>query len=127
MAIYIAIVHVFTIVCVLGFDIPIFIRAVMTLVMLASLLWSIKKWAYQPRCYLKYESIYKCWGVSSDAQRWQRYESVSVSYLNDTLVWIILGSPGNANRAAIIGVDSLSHERFLQIRRCILCPEMFDR
>ncbi len=126
MVIYIVILHVFTIVCVLGFDISLLMCAAVILMTLVSLVWSIKAWLCQ--CYsIKYESLYKCWSVSTDAQQWQQYESVSVVYLNDTLVWIILGSPGTGARAAIIGVDSMPNERFLQLRRCILCPNMFDQ
>jgi hypothetical protein len=128
MLIYIVILHVFTIVCVLGFDIPLLMCTVVILMTLVALAWSIKAWLYQQRYSLKYESTYKCWSMSAaDVKQWQQYESVRVVYLNDTLVWIILGSPYSGTKAAIIGVDSMPNERFLQLRRCILCPDMFDQ
>jgi hypothetical protein len=120
-------IHVFTIVCVLVFDISIFISAATVLAIIASLVWSISKWLSMRRYFIKYESSDKCWSVSIDGQQWWRYKSISVAYLNDAFVWIILDSPGRATRAAIIGVDSMPSERFLQLRRCILCPNMFDQ
>ncbi len=126
MVTYIVILHVFSIVCVIGFDIPVLMSAFAILTIVVSLMWSIKTWRCEHYS-IKYESLYKYWSVSTDAQQWQRYESVSVAYLNDTLVWIILRSPGVVTKAAVIGVDSISNERFLQLRRCILCPDMFDQ
>ena len=126
MAVYIIVIHIFAVVCVLSFDIPTFVCAVAVLGLLATLLWSIKQWMRQQQYLIKYESIYKCWSVSIEAQQWQRYESISVAYLNDAFVWIILSSPGVPRKAKLIGVDSMGNERFLQLRRCILCPDMFD-
>lgn len=126
-AIYIIIVHVFTVVCVLNFDISMIISAVAVLVTLASMVWSINKWSCQHHYFIKYEPTYQCWSVSNDGHRWQRYESIRVAYLNDALVWITLSLPGSATRAALIVVDSIPSERFLQLRRCILCPDMFER
>ena len=126
-AIYIAVFHVFTFIGVLYFDASVLIRAVVLLALLASLARALKQWACQQQFFIKYESVYQCWSVSNDAQQWQLYESLSVAYLNDTLVWITRSSPGGENRAVIIGVDSMANERFLQLRRCIFCPDMFDQ
>ncbi len=125
--IYIAAVHVFTIICLLGFDLPAPCCAVAILVILASLARSIRQWLCQAPYFIKFESVYSCWSVLVDAPPWQRHESINVAYLNDTLVWITLASPGSVKRVAIIGVDSMENERFRQLRRCILCPDMFDR
>ena len=127
MTIYIVVIHVFTGICILSFDIPTTLCAVGVIILLASFLWCLKQWVFQPQSLIKYEYIYKRWSVSDDVQQWQYYESVNVVYLNDTFVWIILSSPGIPSQAKLIGVDSMEDERFLQLRRCILCPEMFGR
>lgn len=127
MVIYIVLVHVFTIVCVHGFDMPLILIVSATLGLLGSLVVSLKQWSYKGRFFIKYESIFKCWSVSSDSSHWQRYEHIEVAYLNDSLVWIILSSPGKRSRAEVIGVDSLTYQRFLQLRRCIICPGMFNQ
>ncbi|MFK7794261.1 MAG: protein YgfX [Gammaproteobacteria bacterium] len=124
---YIAIIHLFALICVLGFDIPNYLRTVGVFALLVSLLWSIKQWLCQQQYLIKYEGLYQCWSISVDAQEWRRYESVRVAYLNDAFVWIVLSSPGVPQKARLIGVDSMENERFLQLRRCILCPDMFKR
>ncbi|MFK8027692.1 MAG: protein YgfX [Gammaproteobacteria bacterium] len=127
MVIYIVFVHVFTIVCVMSFDLSMLLIASTTLILLISLAITLKQWSAKGHFFIKYESAFKCWSVSSDSNHWQRFEHLNVAYLNDSLVWIILSSPGKRSRAKIIGVDSLSNERFLQLRRCIICPGIFNQ
>jgi len=126
MAFFICVVHVFTFVSALYFDLPLFFYVVILLAVLISWVWSINQWSCHQHYFIKYESVYQSWSVSNDTQQWQRYENLSVAYINDALVWIILGSPGGNAMASLIGVDSMDNERFLQLRRCILCPNMFD-
>ncbi len=125
LAVCIVIAHAFTIISVLCFDVAIIVRASVALLLMISLAWNLYKWSHN-HYFIKYESAYTRWSMSLDARRWQQYETVSIAYLNGAFVWIILSSPSRVSRAAIIGVDSMSAERFLQLRRCILCPDILD-
>ena len=127
MASYVVVIHVFTLIVVLCFDVPWWIHTIFLSAIMGSLVWAINSGLSQPHFFLKYESTYQRWSVSSDNRQWHQYESIRVAYLNESFVWIILASPGGARKAAIIGVDSMLNERFLQLRRCILCPDLFNQ
>lgn len=127
--IYSIFVHALTLLCVLSFDIPVMASSVAVFLISVSFVAAVRSQKQPSSCSIKYESKYPCWNIcwnaSADEQVWQRYETVKIAYLNDTFVWIIMNSPNNVSRAVLIGVDSLPNERFLQLRRCILCPTMF--
>ena len=126
MSLCIVIVHVFTFFAALCFDLPILIYVAILLGVLVSLAWFIHTYIHRQCFFLKYESHYQRWSASNDAKQWQRYDSLNVAYINSTLVWIILASPGRVSKSSLISVDSMAKDKFLQLRRCILCPEMFD-
>lgn len=73
---------------------------------------------------LMYESNTKLWKVCEKCDNWQQYNTLSAMYINQWFVWIVLSNSDNKTKGLIIGRDSLPSERYLQLRRCILCPEV---
>lgn len=119
------VVHVFVIFCVLNFEIAIYVSTGMVLAIFASLYWQISAWL-RHHCFLRYESASSCWSISFDKEHWQHYSAISCLYLNDSFMWLILRSSVSAHTSAIIGADSMPTERYLQLRRCIICPGIFN-
>ncbi len=76
LAVCIVIAHLVAIICVLGFDIAIIVKASVVLLILASLAWSFYQWSHN-HYFIKYEPAYTRWSMSFDAQQWQQYETVS--------------------------------------------------
>ncbi len=124
-AISISIVHLFAGFSVIYFDVTIDMKSALLILVLASVTWQLNRWR-KSGLFANYESQSDCWKLSLDNQHWQYYETIKTAYLNGSLVWIIFSAPGQRTRSVIIGVDSMPAERFLQLRRCILCPAMYS-
>lgn len=124
-AAYIFIVHAFTLFCALSFEVSALICLSLVIAIFASMAWQIFTWARR-HYFLKYEPKVQCWSISSDKHQWRRYNSVTYIYLNNSFVWLILRASGGASTSVIIGVDSMPTERYLQLRRCIICPGIFN-
>ena len=121
----ISIVHLFVGFSVIYFDVTINVKSVLLIFVLASLIWQINQWR-KSGLFAQYKSQNGSWDLSFDNQHWQCYETIKTAYLNGSFVWIIFSAPGQRTRSVIIGVDSMPTERFLQLRRCILCPGMYS-
>ena len=67
------------------------------------------------------------WQLSDDLRSWLHVNSISAIYVNEWFVWIVIGMNNAHKKGIIIGRDSLSAERFIQLRRCILSPDVLHR
>ena len=124
-SIYIVAIHLCGLILILLFQIPPAVCVAGVILLAFSLLDGVKRYLSRSHYWLKYEPIYKYWAISIDGKVWRRYQDLRVVCLNDALVWIILSSAGQSQSAVMIGVDCMLNERFLQLRRCILCPDAF--
>ncbi len=78
-------------------------------------------------CILKFDSKTKTWKMSKDGRNWHCFDVVNTIYLNDWFVWLVFKNSTKHTQGVIIGRDSLPIERFMQLRRCILCPEVIHQ
>lgn len=79
---------------------------------------------YSKSFQLIYESKLDLWSLSEDRENWQQFRSLDKIYVNQWFVWVVLSNSDKLTKGLIIGRDSLPSERYLQLRRCILCPEV---
>ena len=116
--------HSFSIGLISLFAIPVTLKLVAIVMTVISLCWQLHKW-YESDIEIRYQASNQSWTVPGEGKCGQSYSVIKTVYLCDVFVWIILSSPGQAVKPVIVGVDSLESEKFLQLRRCILCPELF--
>lgn len=76
---------------------------------------------------LKFIGSTMTWQLSEDGNNWAQVDRVSIICVNSSIVWIVLEIVHRRFKAIVIGSNSLSAERFLQFRRCILRPEIFSK
>lgn len=108
---------------VMKFHLPV-IQKLLIIFVLVWLAFKVLKQIYNNTYYLIFELKSSLWKFSEDGVKWQYFDGLSAIYVNRWFVWIVLSNQHNHSKGLIIGSDSLLDERFMQLRRCILCPNL---
>ena len=124
-ALAIVVSHVISVVLIVQFAVPIVIKLMVGVIVICSLNWQLLKW-HKSNMVLRFQPSVCCWSTSIDSKHWLAYSAIKKVYLCDVFVWIVLSSPGKVDKPVILSVDSLEGDKFIQLRRCILCPELFS-
>ena len=120
---FIIFVHLFVAILIVNFVVPDYMKFFLVSAIVVSFYYQWCQWKLS-KCQLKYAAKTKQWSVSAGSVECINYQELRTIYLNCTFVWIILSSPGLSSKYIWVGVDSMSAEKFLQFRQCILCPEL---
>ena len=76
---------------------------------------------------LRFDVANKSWQISIDRLNYQQITKLSCLHANEWYVCALLEFNQQTSKTFLIGSDSLLAERFMQLRRCILSPEVVHR
>ena len=110
---------------VLGYDVPTLVKVFLILVLLTFLVILVRR-EYKKEIVLKYDYVLMEWCVGEPNSGDIRFDVISKAYINDWFIWVIFSAHGKHSKGIIIGRDSLPIERFMQLRRYILSPEVMS-
>ncbi len=79
---------------------------------------------YQKKFCIQFEPAAGVWKQGGNTGSWLRFNRISKIYINQWFVWVVFCTHEKRAKGIIIGRDSLPIERFMQLRRCILSPQV---
>lgn len=115
--------HLCVICVVFLFDVSIYAKAFLSISLLI-ISWVQIKRHYVSMYTLTYQAKTNTWAIAEIEGNYEQYTDISKIFVNEWFVWIVLKQLNITSRGIFIGRDSLPSERFVQLRRCILCPDI---
>jgi len=107
----------------INFQIPVSWKLLLTCVLFVSLFICLVL-EYQKKFCIQFEPATQIWKLQVNDGSWLRFNTVSKIYINQWFVWVVFCTHNKHAKGIIIGRDSLPVERFMQLRRCILSPQV---
>ncbi len=117
---WIIVIHLLAMAVIAMFVLPIEIKGMLGLLVVILGVWQWRKWS--SRIWrLQFDASRGQWKMGSGYQDWNLIDSVQPIYVNDQLIWLKFYCAGRS-LTVIAGVDSLSKEKYLRLRRSVICP-----
>lgn len=110
---------------VLMYQLPIVIKSLFYIYLLL-VSYNNFKYVWQQNVHINFTSNNMLWSITENSKKCEYYHSASCRYINAWFVWIVFSNSNGSKKGIIIGRDSLPTERFMQLRRCILNPELIQ-
>ena len=118
-------VFVLAIFTVFQFAILLWVKIFLVITICSYGIWEIRKWKTS-RYVLCFETQTQQWNVSLNQSEVRIINSLWPLYLSDRFVLLRLDLGGRNTACVLVLTDSLAKDKFLQLRRCILCPEVMS-
>ena len=120
------VIHILVFYIVVLYEVSIYVKIIVCSIILLSLITNIRN-EFQRKDILRFDVSNKSWQISIDRLNYQQISKISCLHASEWCVFVLLDFNQRRSKTFLIGSDSLLAERFMQLRRCILSPEVVHR
>ena len=121
---YLACLHLFVAICLYNFLMPAVVKVALILIIFLSL----SRYFYKYLCevmIVSFHPLTQRWSVSVNGQKSVLFDQIRTIYLNKTFLWVILQSKIHGKLTLITSAESLTEDKYKQLRRYIISPGLF--
>ena len=103
---------------------PAVVKIALILIILLSLCRYFYKYFHEVMI-VSFHPLTQRWSVSVNGQKFVLFDQIRTIYLNKMFLWVILQSKSHGKLTLITSAESLTEDKYKQLRRYIISPGLF--
>lgn len=121
---YLVVLHMLVVICIYKFLVPENVKIVLMMIAFLSVCRYFHQYRYET-FNVYFHPLTQKWSASKNNQKPKMYDQIRTVYLNQKFLWVILESSKSEKLSLMTSAESMTDDKYRQLRRYIISPELF--
>lgn len=121
---YLVVVHMLVVICIYKSLVPENVKIVLMMIVFVSVCRYVLRYRYET-INVYFHPLTQKWSASKNNQKPKMYDQIRTVYLNEKFLWVILESSKSEKLSLMTSAESMTDDKYRQLRRYIISPELF--